>query len=259
MLRYSKFAVAIMLLLGICLMCFGCSYKGFEDNIKESWDKFSLGEESEIVLSEVQPKVDTESAEEYEISTSFPWDSQITFAAVGESLSDYYELTSDGIDEIITSGTKGLEYTVQDVKIYQNFYETGISKSDIININEGDLSNSMFMLVDVLIEFSSNDTATKERITIDLDATTDMDSNGKVYPKIIYFSEHPTDSREADPIHQYFTMPSLVSGEESNIQIGILSQAEFVNEKRVFLTVGPFRPFGEANVRYFDLFSEERD
>lgn len=255
--KYIQLTIAIILSLSISLIIYGCSYKEIEDSIKKSWNDITTGEESDTTFSEVQP-IESSKSTDYHVSTSFPWDTQITFAAIGESLSGYYELTVDNMDEIFLYGTKGLEYTVQNVEIYENVFEAGISESDVINTSEQELRNATFMLVEVLIEFSGNDTATDERITIDLEATTDMDSYNMIYPKVVYFSEHPTDNNIADPIHQYFTMPRLRSGEGVNVRLGIISQPEFVKEKRVFLAVGPFRPFGEANARYFDLFSEER-
>ena len=157
-----------------------------------------------------------------------------------------------------TTGIQGgeFEYTLNDVKIYDNFASSGLSIKDCISVFQDniDFQKQPFILFDMTIENISeypgpyDDPFFPFVLDMWVMYTTDKIDGLNYGAYKCYFSEHPTQTREST---NYFHF-ALDIGEHMDFEYGICAPIELVEKKGFLLCLGSYE-----NEKYFNPFDEQ--
>lgn len=236
--------VSVML---ICMLLLsGCSYKELDDRIQRAT---SPNKTTQITL-------DNGSTISVEMVESIPADEgDINYVSIGDSFSDSYEYIDQG-GNVVSSGIDGLAYVVNNVTVYDSFFESGIDQDETMApYVEKYSENNNFIVVEMTATYNNpTDDSSKDSILGYFGWSgmirygegyegEDEVSRGTIYPDVMYFSEHPHEGDldifdqpfEVSHDYLYYSYP-LQDGCSYEIVIGIMAAPELIERKNVFLS-----------------------
>lgn len=259
MLKQKLLALTMASLL--ILTASGCSYREIDDAIQK-----------EMKENTPEGGIDgyTSDGRAFNILEPIPKDSA-TYKGIGESFPAYAQYT-DSEGELIETGIDGLEYTLNDVIVYDSITEAPITRDECMEVEEESLNGNSFILVDMTAKYTAPEQGEDEVIATTTDLTAIyMDGKGNdnfeerksinnLPPYPIYFSAHPKKGDERlDYEHNYFSY-IIKNGETLNFKLGILTGKEFIESKNIIIMVNGQDTYVEGYpYQYFDLFSKKSD
>ena len=156
---------------------------------------------------------------------------------VGETFPAFMAYKKNGGDEIEYLGYQGLYLTLDNVKVYSNFSESGLSEENLYYYYTKEmLGKNNFIVVDLTAEYIAPEGGAQT-----IKAYANMNSmrllvrqkeylNDKQFPTVVWYSgEHG----EKDD----FTAYTISDGEKYHYQLGIITDPAPVNDNNVFLQV----------------------
>lgn len=235
-----------LVFLAIFVFMSGCSYKGFDDRIQRST---APNETTQITLDNgltiAVEMIETKPADEGDIS----------YISIGDSFSDSYEYINMG-GNVIFSGIDGLVYVVNNVMVYDSFFDSGIDSDEtMLPYVERYSENNSFIVVEMTATYNNpTDDSSKDSILGYFSWSgmirygegyegEDEIESGSIYPEVMYFSDHPREG-DVDSFGQAFNVNNdymyyrypLQDGCSYEIVIGIMVAPELIERKNVFLS-----------------------
>lgn len=206
------------------------------------------------------------------------------FKGVGDTLSNYIYIENaqlaeyaGGVTETIECGVKGLEFTLNSVRVYKTFYDTGIDMSEISLFDEDNeehikiLQSNAFIMLDMTAKYTAPENGDNEVFASadfvagyapgrgnDNFADIHSDFEKEPPPQMMYFSNHPTDEDERlDSKHNYCHF-YIKDGEPIDFQVGFIAAMDFVETKNILLQVVEldYNVFVDLKCEYFDLLND---
>ena len=206
---------------------------------------------------------------------------------IGETFEGYviYNEEVDGKTVRTVRGTEGVEYTLNSVEFYDNFFDSGVElnttitdmNGNITDITKNSIENNKFILVELTATYNAPAGGPdKVEVSVDPDLMPDYDENKMSddwldryseirdkknmvsLPHLAYFSDPPKGDTDLDINHDSYDF-YLNDGESKTFKIGIMCWEEFIETENVYLCVNWFPPFYLKGYihKYFALFPEE--
>lgn len=219
-----KMTTVILLLSVLVFILSACSYKEFEDSMK---DKLNKPEEEEYINPAKIPEKSTNTENE---DTSESEEKRLY--TVGETITFAYPTTGY------------VQYTLNEAHIVDNINDLGIKKDDFLDslyiADNGDISNDKRLLtVDVTIKNIDyqGHYEDEEEYTINIESSVGFkdaieDPDGPFLFEPVYFSEHPENYKD-----DYLYFP-LNIGEEIDATVGWIIPEENLNEEPLYYVIG---------------------
>lgn len=186
-----------------------------------------------------------------------------TYIQKGDTVSDYfkYSFADYGMpDEYSMDGYEGLEYTFDNVTVYESVSASPIKyeacEKNLTDYSDAELyENNSFILIDMTATYNKPENSDRDRIMfrmefegIKMSGEGYEEHNPKEFlypytePKLMYFSERPQEG-DVDLDGNALSLSddgnvcrtALSSGDSLKFQIGILAKKDLVDEKNVFL------------------------
>lgn len=250
--RITKSIVCCLILI---IICSGCSYKDLDNAINK---KLNSEEDETVAVKQIT-------------------ENDLYLIKKGESIPDYYEYT-DETGEKSSDGIKGLEYKINNVKVYDSIYDTKIEPNECdgtFNGQEAVWKKNSFILIYATATYkvSQKEPNNENMLYMDFFAEYREDDNypdfqqsfpEKSAPYLVYFSEHVKDGdinvitgeKMTKSEHYYVFRKSAKSGDTINFKLGIVVSNELVKQKNVFLFLHYSTPPANDPIYCVDLLGE---
>lgn len=272
------FFVIIVISIFLC----GCSYNEIDDMLQSK-----IQDTKDIFVSEPPiDKIDVIDDGEQSLSSKDDLDEQenvpkerimvlnngekIQIKGIGESYANYIKYMAN--DNEYINGKEGVSFTLDNVTVFDSFYEAGLDTYGLLYEDEEMLKGNSFILVDMTAEYIASSAENLEVIVDTSEiipkyleevgnasyVTEDRKSITNMEPISIWFSHRPSiDDERLDYNHQFSSF-YIKDGEKISFQIGIIAGKEFIEENNVFLMIG-YMAFGYSENythKFFELFPQ---
>lgn len=220
--------ILILTLCGLLFLLSACSYKEFEDSLK---DKLNESETDEYVNPSKIPDKDSETKK----NNTTDVEEQILFD-MGETV-------------IFTWPDGTIQYRVNQVNVVDNIKKSELKKDDFSSyqnsyiLDNGDITNNQRLLtLDITvknIDYTVYDEE-YENIALNIEGSLGFksgieDPNGPFSFEPAYFSGHPTLGRYPEDGYLYFP---LEIGEEVDVTVGWFIHEDEVNKEPLYYIIG---------------------
>jgi len=206
---------------------------------------------------------------------------KIIYVGCNGSFSDHYIFTMpDGSS--FKEGVEGLNYTINEVSVYESINDSKIKESDCSYSFGGDdtffeaCKYNSFVLVDISAEYTPTELQS-DTIQFRMDLTPyyqggedflefhpstfiNSEDFSSINPALVYFSEQPKEGdcdlngNPIDLIHSANVCRTPLSvGEKVNFQLGILCSSKLIEDRNLFLINRFSDPVDNQSIYYVDL------
>lgn len=250
--RISKILICFFVLI---IICSGCSYKDLDNAINK---RINPDENETVAVKQIT-------------------ENDMHFVKQGESIPDYYEYIDES-GQNVYDGIKGLEYKINNVKIYKTIYDAKVDTNEcdgVFNDQKSVWKNNKFILVDATAFYTGNKKHLDKKTMLYLDFFADYrkDDNYPTFkealpnnsaPHLVYFSEHAndgdinvnTEEKMTKNEDYYMFRKSAKNGDTINFKLGIVVSDELVKQNNVFLFLHYSMPPANDPIYCVDLLGE---
>lgn len=183
--------------------------------------------------------------------------------SVGDKLPAFRAYRTRLSDEIMYMGDNGLYISVDKIKVYDSFADSGLNSQKLYYYTRNkELENSKFILVDITAEYIAPEGGEKTiksyanlatvRYTMPNYDSYDRATKGFCTPTVVWYSGDHGEKHD-------FTAYTISDGEKYHYQLGILAAPEYIENHNVNLEICPVSDRNVLNEVYqlIELFPEE--